>query len=144
MDVHDEKTRSYNMSRIKSKDTYLEIIVRRSLFKKGFRFRLHDNCLPGKPDIVFKKLKTVIFVHGCYFHGHNNCKLSKTPSTRKDFWKAKIKGNVERDSINELLLNSLGWRIIKVWECEIEPRKKHSLMREKTLEELEMKLLAQS
>lgn len=121
------------MSRIRSKNTKLELIVRHFLFINGYRYRLHDKKLPGTPDIVFKKFKTIININGCYFHGHKGCKLATTPATRTEFWKNKIESNVVRDKKNEKELKSLGWNVIKIWECEIEPRKKYSIKRETTL-----------
>ena len=118
MDVHDKKTRSYNMSRIKGKDTKPEMLVRKYLFAHGFRYRLHVKALPGKPDIVLPKYKTVIFVHGCFWHGHN-CPAFKWPKTREKFWREKISTNRKRDiqQINDLV--RAGWRVSVVWECAI-------------------------
>ncbi len=136
MDVHDQKTRSYNMSKIGSKNTSIELIVRQFLFKNGVRYRLHYSKIPGKPDIVLIRHRIAIFINGCYFHKHEFCKLATTSETRKDFWKKKIDENVIRDKKNDELLYKMNWTILKVWECEIEPRKKYSLIREKNLEEL--------
>lgn len=141
MDVHDKKTRSYNMSKIRSKDTRIELIVRQFLFKNGFRYRLHYNKLPGKPDIVFPKNKIAIFVHGCYFHKHAGCKLAATSKTRTEFWKNKIEDNVLRDKRNENKLREMRWNVIRLWECEIEPRKKNSQIREETLTKLKNNIL---
>ncbi len=116
-DVHDSKTRSYNMSKIKGKDTRPEMIVRRFLWANGFRYRLHDKRLPGKPDIVLKKYRTVIFVHGCFWHGHQGCKYFKWPSTRTEWWKAKIQRTIEKDKEDIEALSELGWKVIVVWEC---------------------------
>src|SRR3990172_2774500 len=99
-DVHNKKTRSYNMSQIKGKDTKPEILVRKFLFANGFRFRLHDKKLSGKPDIVLPKYKSVIFVHGCFWHGHENCKYFVVPKTRTKWWLKKIKGNKKKDLKN--------------------------------------------
>ena len=110
------------MSRIKGKDTKPELIVRSQLHKMGFRFRLHRKDLPGKPDIVLPKYKTVIFVHGCFWHRHENCKYSSTPKTRKEFWENKFKENVIRDKSHQKKLSSIGWKIIIVWECEIKEK----------------------
>lgn len=134
-DVHDKKTRSFNMSQIKGKDTKPEILVRKFLFSKGFRYKLHDKTLPGKPDLVFPKLKTVVFVHGCYWHGHENCKYFVAPKTRTDWWLDKIGKNKIRDKENLLQLKKADWKIIIVFECELKP-----LKREKTLHDLEKKL----
>ena len=118
-DVHDKKTRSFNMSRIKAKDTKPELLVRKFLFSKGFRYRLHVKDLPGKPDIVLPKYKTVIFVHGCFFHGHKGCKYFTIPKTRTEWWLNKIKGNQKHDCETEVKLNVLGWKVIVIWECEL-------------------------
>ena len=120
-DVHDKETRSYNMSRIKGKDTKPEKVVRKFLHAKGFRFRLHDKKLPGKPDIVLRKYKTVIFVHGCFWHGHEGCKYYVVPKTRTDWWLNKINGNKVNDSKAFKALQALGWRVIEVWECKLKP-----------------------
>jgi DNA mismatch endonuclease (patch repair protein) len=120
-DVHDIKTRSYNMSQIKGKDTKPEMLVRRFLFANGFRYRIHDTKLPGKPDIVLPKLKTVVFVHGCYWHGHENCKYFVLPKTRTDWWLQKINRTKEVDQINFSCLADSGWKIITIFECELKP-----------------------
>jgi len=122
MDVHDQKTRSYNMSRIKGKDTKPEMLVRRFLFANGFRYRLNVKTLPGKPDIVLPKYKTVIFVNGCFWHGHEGCKYFKIPETRTEWWIKKINGTQKRDREAEIQLNVLGWKVIKIWECELKSR----------------------
>lgn len=119
MDVHSRKQRSYNMSRIKGKNTKPELLVRKFLFAKGFRFRLHDKKLPGKPDIVLPKYKTVIFVNGCFWHGHKGCKYFVPPKTRAKWWTAKIKNTQIRDRKTKVELIKLGWRVINLWECEI-------------------------
>lgn len=121
-DVHDKATRSYNMSQIKSKNTKPEILVRKYLHAQGFRFRLHDKKLPGKPDIVLPKYKTVIFVHGCFWHGHKGCKYFVMPKTRTEWWVSKINKNKENDNIILKKLSELGWNIIQIWECELKPR----------------------
>lgn len=118
-DVHDKATRSYNMSRIKSKNTKPEILVRLFLFANGFRYRLNDKKLPGKPDIVLLKYKTAIFVNGCFWHGHENCKYFKLPVTRRDWWKEKIEKNKENDLKKLTLLKEAGFKVIVIWECEI-------------------------
>lgn len=131
MDVHDKQTRSFNMSRIKGKDTKPEEIVRKYLFKQGFRYRKNDKKLLGKPDIVLPKYKTVIFVNGCFWHKHDGCKYFVWPKSNQDFWKEKIENTVERDKKNNELLTKMGWHIIVVWECELKVS-----VREKTLESL--------
>lgn len=118
-DVHDKLTRSYNMSRIKGTNTKPEMLVRKFLFANGFRYRLHDKKLPGKPDIVLPKYKTVIFVNGCFWHGHVNCKYFKLPGTRTEWWKDKIEGNIKNDLKKHTLLMEAGYKVIVIWECEI-------------------------
>ena len=114
--------RSRNMSAIKSKNTKPEITVRKLLHSMGYRFRLHRKDLPGSPDIVLPKYKTVIFVHGCFWHRHKNCKYASTPKTRQEFWEAKFRENINRDKLNQENLSSKGWKIIIVWECEIKDK----------------------
>ncbi len=118
-DIHDKATRSFNMSQIKGKDTKPEILVRKILFANGFRYRLHDKKLPGKPDIVLPKYKTVIFIHGCFWHGHKNCKYFVVPKTRTDWWLNKIENNKRRDKIVSKELNKLGWKVYEIWECKV-------------------------
>jgi len=130
-DVHSKETRSYNMSRIRSKDTKPEMLVRRFLHKNGFRYRLHVKTLPGKPDIVLPKYKTVIFIHGCFWHGHEGCKYYVVPKTRTEWWLNKIGGNIANDNNAKAILQNAGWDIITIWECEL---KKSSL--EETLANL--------
>src|SRR6187402_315983 len=122
-DVHDKKTRSYNMSQIKGKNTKPEMLVRKFLHKNGFRYRLHVKDLPGKPDIVLPKYKTVIFVHGCFWHGHEGCKYYVIPKTRTDWWLKKIDGNSNKDKMHSSDLHKKGWRTIEVWECDLKPSK---------------------
>lgn len=107
------------MSRISGKDTKPEVLVRKYLFSKGFRYRKNDVRLPGKPDIVLAKYKTVIFVNGCFWHGHEGCRYFVWPKNNAQFWRTKISGNVERDKKTYYQLNQLGWRVIVVWECEL-------------------------
>lgn len=130
-DVHDKETRSYNMSRIKSKGTKPEILVRKYLFNKGFRYRLNVKSLPGTPDIVLPKFKTVIFIHGCFWHGHANCKYYVLPKTREEWWINKITHNKTLDVENSAKLISLGWNVLVIFECELRKDKK-----EKTLSEI--------
>ena len=130
-DVHTSEQRSYNMSRIQSKNTKPEEIVRKYLFSQGFRYRKNYPRLPGKPDIVLPKYKTVIFVNGCFWHGHEGCKYFVWPKSNAEFWKEKIDKNTARDRTNHQLLKAQGWKIIDVWECQL---KKDS--REATLEKL--------
>ena len=109
--------RSENMRRIRSKNTRPEILVRRTLHRLGFRFRLHSTALLGKPDIVLPRYKTAVFVHGCFWHVHEGCRLAAVPSTRAEFWKAKLEGNLVRDEAAIAKLAMLGWRVLIVWEC---------------------------
>ncbi len=118
-DVHDKKTRSYNMSMIKGKNTKPEIIVRKFLFNNGFRYRLNYSKLPGKPDIVLPKFRIVIFINGCFWHGHEGCKYFVVPKTRTEWWMEKINSNKRNDINKKKELEDLGWRIITLWECEI-------------------------
>jgi DNA mismatch endonuclease (patch repair protein) len=112
--------RSWNMSRIKNKDTSIEIRVRKWLFANGFRFRKNFKGLPGHPDIVMKKYKTAIFIHGCFWHRHENCKDATTPKTRTEFWVGKFDKNVENDRKAYLWLDELGWNTIVLWQCQLE------------------------
>ncbi|MBS1655772.1 MAG: DNA mismatch endonuclease Vsr [Bacteroidetes bacterium] len=135
-DVHDKQTRSYNMSQIKATDTKPELLVRKFLHAHGFRFRLHGcltpgpspgragrKRLPGKPDIVLPKYKTVIFIHGCFWHGHTNCKYYKVPQTRTEWWLNKIEHNKANDAKAVKALRKDGWRVITVWECRLKKNK---------------------
>ena len=118
-DVHDKDTRSYNMSRINGKDTKPEMIVRKYLHGNGLRYSLHNKTLPGKPDLTLTKYKTVVFVNGCFWHGHKNCKYFSLPKTRTEWWKNKIESTKERDKSAVKRLEKLGWNVITVWECEL-------------------------
>lgn len=123
MDVHDKETRSYNMSCIKGKNTRPEEIVRKYLFSQEFRYRKNDKRLPGTPDIVLPKYKTVIFVNGCFWHGHDGCRYFVIPKTNTEFWTKKIETNRNRDirKINDIQI--LGWKVIVVWECQLKKEK---------------------
>lgn len=125
-DVHTKEVRSKNMAAIKSKNTKPELIIRKALFRKGFRYKLNDKSLPGKPDLVFPKYNAVIFIHGCFWHGHD-CYLFKWPSTRPEFWKKKITRNREVDERNIQKLKEDGWYILTVWECALKGRGKLNL-----------------
>lgn len=118
MDVHSKETRTFNMSRIRSRDTKPEMIIRSWLWANGYRYRLHYNLLPGKPDLVFLKHKRVVFVHGCFWHQHD-CKRFKWPRSNSMFWRDKINSNVLRDEKNLAKLLGMDWKAIVVWECEI-------------------------
>jgi DNA mismatch endonuclease (patch repair protein) len=115
------------MAKISGKNTKPEIMVRKYLFSEGLRYLKNDKRLPGTPDIVLPKYKTVVFVHGCFWHHHQNCKKSKLPETRKKFWKEKIHKNTNRDRKNYTDLKELGWRVIVVWQCEISNREKREV-----------------
>jgi len=119
MDTLTPSERSRRMARVKSKGTRPEMVVRRLLFSLGYRYRLHDRSLPGSPDIVFKRKKKAIFVHGCFWHRHDGCALARLPKSRLDFWIPKLEGNRERDARKLLQLKSLGWDAFVIWECEL-------------------------
>lgn len=118
-DVHSKETRSYNMSKIRSKDTKPELFVRKFLHSHGFRYRLHVKDLPGKPDIVLPKYKTTIFIHGCFWHGHTGCKYYVIPKTRTDWWINKINKNKSNDEKSKQKLIELGWNVLEIWECDL-------------------------
>lgn len=120
-DVFTPSKRSEVMSRIRGRDTRPELLVRRGLHALGFRYRLHDRRLPGRPDLVFPKFRAVILVNGCFWHGHN-CHLFRLPGTRRDFWEQKIHANRQRDARNLRLLGDAGWRVMIVWECALKGR----------------------
>ena len=127
MDIVSEEQRSYNMSRIRSKDTKPELMVRSMLHRMGYRFTVNgpkNRQLPGKPDIVLPRYKTVIFVHGCFWHAHENCKYFRLPKTRTEWWKAKLEGNARRDKERVDELEAQGWKVFLVWECELKNLKK--------------------
>lgn len=122
-DVHDKETRSRNMSAIRSKNTKPEMLVRRFLHAQGFRYRLHDKKLPGRPDIVLPKYKTVIFIHGCFWHGHENCKYYVVPKTRTEWWLAKINTNKLNDTKAIQALKKTKWKVLHLWECDLKKDK---------------------
>lgn len=129
MDVHDKETRSYNMSRIKGKDTKPEEIVRKYLFSQGFRYRKNDKRLPGKPDIVLPKYNTVIFINGCFWHKHEGCRYFVWPKSNTEFWREKIEATVERDKKKTAELVAAGWRVLIIWECELKPAVKDDTLK---------------
>ena len=135
-DVLDKEERSELMAKVRSTNTKPELLVRQFLFSKGFRFRLHDKALPAKPDIKLSKHKCLIFINGCFWHGHKNCKIYVMPKTNKKFWYGKIEANINRDKKSFRELRKLGWKVIIVWECQLKPK-----MREKTLHNLVNKIL---
>ena len=134
-DIFSQTKRSDIMSKISSKDTKPEILVRKFLFSKGFRYRINVKTLPGKPDIVLPKYKTIIFVNGCFWHGHN-CKKGKLPSSNTDFWKEKISNNKSRDAKNSDLLVKLGLKVIIIWQCEISKIDNRTKILNKLLEDI--------
>ena len=131
MDRLSDSQRHNNMAAIRSKDTKPELTVRRFLFGRGYRFRLNHPRLPGHPDIVLRKYRTVIFVNGCFWHGHEGCKYYAVPKSNTEFWTAKIERNRTRDKEEQHQLAAMGWHCITVWECQLKPK-----VREKTLESL--------
>jgi len=122
-DIHNKATRSYNMSQIKATNTKPEMLVRKFLHASGFRYSLHKKTLPGKPDIVLPKYKTIIFIHGCFWHGHTNCKYFVVPKTRTQWWLDKINRNKANDEKAVKALKKDGWKIITIWECSLKPAK---------------------
>ena len=134
-DIKTKESRSYNMSRIAGKDTKPEELVRKYLFSKGFRYRKNVRKLPGTPDLVLPKYRTVIFVNGCFWHGHEGCKYFVWPKSNAEFWRQKIETNISRDQRKEAQLRDMGWNVMIVWECELHPSKKQA-----TLERLESQL----
>ena len=120
MDIMTPEQRHNTMSRIRGKDTNPEVLVRKYLFKKGLRYRKNDRTLPGHPDLVFPKHKTVVFVNGCFWHGHEGCRFFVWPKQNADFWKNKIMSNISRDSSNTKKLVEQGWKVLVIWECELD------------------------
>ncbi len=129
--MHSKEIRSFNMSRIRSKDTKPEMIVRKFLFRKGFRYRLHDKKLPGSPDIVMKRRKTVIFIHGCFWHSHEGCRYAVMPKSNVEYWQPKIQRNKTKDNFAYDQLLKLNWKVIVIWECMLK-----KTVQPQTLEEL--------
>ena len=124
------------MSNIRSKNTKPELLVRKALWKMGYRYRIHYKELPGKPDIVLTKFKTVIFVHGCFWHRHENCIDASRPKTNSEYWENKITKNIERDEKHQSQLKKMGWKVIVIWECDlISDRIKNMKLLEKLLNE---------
>lgn len=122
-DVHNKAQRSYNMSQIRSSNTKPEMLVRKFLHANGYRYSLHNKKLPGRPDIVLNKYKTVIFINGCFWHGHNNCKYFSIPKTRTRWWANKINTNKANDTKAIKALRKEGWKVLTVWECKLKPAK---------------------
>lgn len=133
MDIVNPKRRSQIMARIRPGDTRPELAVRKTAHRLGFRFRLHVKDLPGRPDLVLRRHRTVIFVHGCFWHRHAGCASTTMPKTRVEFWEAKFKENVSRDARNVAALEAAGWRTITIWECETE---RNGVVERRLVEEL--------
>lgn len=125
-DIKSKKGRSINMSKIRSRNTKPEIFVRSMLHRMGYRFRLNRKDIFGHPDIVLPKRRIAIFVHGCFWHGHQNCPKSKLPSTNTEFWASKISGNIERDRLVKNTLIELGWRVLVIWQCSMKNKEKQA------------------
>ncbi|MGP0073311.1 MAG: very short patch repair endonuclease [Bryobacteraceae bacterium] len=119
MDTLTVAERSRRMSLVRGKDTKAEMVVRRLIHRMGYRYRLHDRDLPGNPDMVFAGQRKVIFVHGCFWHRHGGCKLTRWPKSKLDFWRPKLEQNHERDKVNKRKLVRLGWKVLVVWECQL-------------------------
>lgn len=136
--ILDKEKRSALMKKIRSKNTTPEIAVRKYLFSKGLRFRIHSKIV-GKPDIVLPKYQTAVFINGCFWHAHKNCKLNKLPKSNQEYWIPKILGNAKRDKLNAKQLKKMGWNVITIWECELTAIKKG-----KTLIRLYKKIIAQT
>lgn len=130
-DVHSKEIRSYNISRIKGKNTKPEILVRKHLYSNGFRYKLNVKKLPGTPDIVLKKYRTIIFINGSFWHGHKGCKYFVIPKTKKEWWTDKIRKTQERDLKHQSKLKMIGWNIVVIWECQLKKN-----VQETTLSEL--------
>lgn len=129
-DIWSKEKRSQVMSRIRSKNTKPELFLRSWLHSQGLRFRIHRKDLPGKPDIVLPKYKTAIFVHGCFWHYHADCREGRIPNTNSKFWQDKLSKNISRDVMHQQKLRELGWRVLVVWECELESANKNNNMNE--------------
>lgn len=130
MDSLTPEKRSWNMSRIRSKDTSIEKTVRSELFKHGFRFRKNVTALPGKPDVVLPKYKTVIFINGCFWHRHSGCKFATTPQSNYTFWQKKFQRNIDNDIKHQEELKSLGWNVVVLWECKLQKKEFEHTMSE--------------
>ncbi|PZR26411.1 MAG: very short patch repair endonuclease [Citrobacter freundii] len=127
-DVHSKEKRSFNMSRIRAKNTKPEMVVRKFLFSQGLRYRLHDKRFPGKPDLVFPKYKTAVFINGCFWHGHEGCRFFVIPKTRTEWWMAKINRNREKDITSKELIQNTGWKVIVLWECDLKSKQKETVL----------------
>ena len=127
-DTMTPEQRSRCMSHIRSRDTKPEMLVRKFLFSKGLRYRVNARNLPGTPDLVFRKYKAVVFVNGCFWHGHEGCKYYRLPKSNVDFWQTKIERNIARDATTDSELQARGWRVIRVWECELKPKVREEIL----------------
>ena len=136
-DIFSKSKRSEIMSRIRATETKPEKIVGKFLFAKGFRFKKNSKSLPGKPDIVLPKYKTAIFIHGCFWHGHKNCKAAKLPETRKEFWTNKIKANIQRDKKVKRQILSEDYNVITVWQCQLKNKSRQEKALNKILDKLQ-------
>lgn len=141
MDTLTPEQRHKNMQHIRGKDTKPEIVVRKFLFSKGFRYRKNDRRLPGHPDIVLPKYRTVVFVHGCFWHRHPGCPKASTPTNNREFWQEKFDINVERDFKQQNQLKEMGWHVIIIWECEIANKKKRAERLETLAKEISERIL---
>lgn len=139
-DIVSKEKRSWNMSRIKGKDTSIELITRKYLFAQGFRFRKNDKRYPGHPDIVLPKYRTVVFIHGCFFHRHQGCRYAYTPKSNTEFWNRKFADNVARDKKEKKVLEDMGWHVIIVWECELKKEAEQTERLKKLAEEIKNNL----
>lgn len=137
MDIYPPKKRSEIMSKISGKDTKPELLVRKFLFSRGFRYRLNDKRYSGSPDIILPKYKKALFIHGCFWHGHTGCKASRLPETKRDFWEKKINNTRVRDKRNITALENLGWNVIVIWQCQL----KNKSNRQQRLESLVLEIL---
>lgn len=135
-DIYSSKKRSEIMSKISGTETLPERQIRKVLFSNGLRYRKNVKSLPGKPDIVLPKFNTIVFVHGCFWHGHKRCSAAKLPKTRKNFWKEKIESNIRRDKRNVLDLQKLGWKIIIIWQCETSSKLKLAKRMERLMDQI--------
>lgn len=133
MDIWSKEKRSQVMSKIRSKNTKPEKILRSALHQLGYRFRIHKKDLPGKPDIVFTKYNTVIFVHGCFWHYHEDCREGRIPDTNSEFWKKKLLKNIEKDKKQQEQCKKLGWKVLVVWECEVEKHLSDTIIKVKKI-----------
>lgn len=118
-DVHSPRVRSRNMAAIRGKDTRPELLIRKALHRRGLRYVLHDRRLPGRPDLVFPRYRTVLFVHGCFWHRHSGCRFATTPASNTGFWQKKLDENVQRDRKVRKQLQLMGWRVLTIWECRV-------------------------